>query len=190
MLQTNSTIDGTTFESNANTNSGAIYFEMFSGKLTITNSKFIKNTSSVGGALYAQHIENTPTAISTIEFESWEFTENTSANVLYLYNSNVFSTLKTKYCKFNENVGSAVKIEYGYYEDYNSTFLGNVAEIGAGILMQSYANVSLDSTYFGLNNATRSGGAVYCMLTSNLNATSTTFIENIASEKGGALFME
>ncbi len=160
--------ENASFSKNSSTSEGgAIYALGVAGKVTITQSEFVKNKGTKGGALHG----NTS---STFEIKTTNFTENEGTEGGAVH-GNLRSTFDIENCTFTENKGTSG---------------------GAIYAVSTAPNVALftiKSSSFNKNNASlvsTGGGAIYATTASRFEiSANTTFTENTSANLGGAIYM-
>ena len=192
-------VDNCTFINNYAQYGGAIY--MYGGILEVKNSKFIDNYAyNYGGAIACEYN-------SRAEIKNSNFTKSKSLNdaggAIYLKSSS-FTAEGLNILNSNATFGAAITSIFtdsnlkniylenntakydggGYYQVsgkltiYNSSFIKNNANNGAGLYAGRCENITVSNTLFSNNKAISSAGAFYSILNSDLNTDNITYENN------------
>ncbi|MFC1572566.1 right-handed parallel beta-helix repeat-containing protein [Candidatus Eisenbacteria bacterium] len=176
------------FISNTGDHGGGIYCNDGCSP-TVTNCEFNNNAvSSVGGAMVIHNCEPNITGCAFTNnsagttthgggaiicssgdphFQDCEFSENSAryGGAFYGYNTGAAPTFVT--CTFDDNhanwdsgFGGAVYLEQTTGGLYDCTFTNNTAYGGGAIDFEQAGSISIQQSYFELNNVQQNGGAV------------------------------
>ncbi|MEO8391738.1 MAG: choice-of-anchor Q domain-containing protein, partial [Chloroflexota bacterium] len=167
------------------TNNGSTAVTAANGvNLTVSNSTFTDNISTVGGAIYG--------AYATIAVSDSSFSNNSAGGGSAIASD--FSSVTISDSDFSNNsspagTGSAVLSNTGTSLSIsNSTFTGNSSTFGNGGAVDSFETTTTtitDSTFSG--NSAYAGGAIYGYGGTSLVISNTTFSANTTDSLGGAI---
>mgnify|MGYP001194497546 CR=1 FL=1 len=202
---TNSKFDGNRAEDDVQSLAGAI-FNAEGSNITITNTTFLNNFASYGGAIF--NIGNLTVSESTAFDNEAEFSggvvynfgggvatiqdslffENQAFDGGALVNDNGTLTITTS--EFSDNTvesdgGVLYNMNDGAVTVFGSTFRGNSASF-VGAIYNTQGEVAIFDSTFYQNNSYTQAGAIYN--NDILNITNSTFVENSANDRGGAVY--
>ena len=192
-----------TFMNNSAMYGGAIYLPS-SGKLTISNSKFINNSAHwFGGAIAAQSA--TSISITSTTFEDCQSVDD-AGGAIYAFSSDldvencVFNNCLANFagaiCSLNSNMtvtntnftnnlaryeGGAIYKMYGSSVISKSNFTGNAALNGGALFSDNCTKFEIKNSEFSANTASAYGGAIFSNANPNLTLDTVTFNDNKAS---------
>ncbi|MBQ9026301.1 MAG: hypothetical protein IJ104_08025, partial [Methanobrevibacter sp.] len=137
---------------------GAIYWAGANG--TLSGSKILNNTASIGGGIYYNVTANDCKIINTT-FESNDAVTNGGAIDC---NASRMELINTTFIKNTAYIGGALcrEINATSGKGHNNTFSDNYAEYaGAALAWINATRISIDTYYFYNNHVGYSGGAIY-----------------------------
>ena len=181
------TIQNSVFRGNGKTgaDAGAIYLE---GALEVTNSTFIDNVGTSGGAIYVNN-SNASLKLNQTSFVSNEATYGGAVRITK-------GTLDVNGGNFEQNEseqGGAIRVNSSVTVTIDdATFTGNKSTNAGGGAIYSEAALTVATSTFTSNTAVTLGGAIHCQK-ANLTVTDCSFTENYAGgtatepEFGGAI---
>ncbi|MBR0225624.1 MAG: fibronectin type III domain-containing protein, partial [Thermoguttaceae bacterium] len=176
----NVTIKNSVFSGNVTTHSGAVHiYNVKNGAITISDSKFIGNTSNRA-----------------------TYTDNGSAihggGAVFIENTNQLAPVTISGCEFigNESInarGGAIAFGAGSIATItDSVFDGNTSLWSGGAIEAWSSNVTIDGSLFTGNSATDAGqgyGGAYSAKQSTTKIIKSEFADNYANQQGGALYI-
>lgn len=187
------TITDTVFSANTAAEGGAVYAYDGKADLTVADSRFIGNytsvnqqgTSNYGGAIYGNGKIN----VSQTLFEGNHATEAGAVKIGRTGSESVFtgSEFKDNYAEIRD--GGAIVHSGGKLTVGQTSFTGNKSLAGSGgaILTESTLNITGNSRFSG-NTAARSGGAIQAIYGANVTVDGASFDNNgTQSGNGGAV---
>ncbi|MBR0225946.1 MAG: fibronectin type III domain-containing protein, partial [Thermoguttaceae bacterium] len=200
-------VTNSAFEDNHANNGSAIYVNQ-GVNVTIKNSVFSGNDSTHSSSVIIRSVKNGAITISDSKFigntsNSATYTDNDSVAhggaAIFINKLNQQAPVTISGCEFigNESInarGGAV-----FFEDGNTAtisdciFEGNSALWSGGAIEAWSSNVTIDGSLFTGNSSTDSGqgyGGAYSARQSTTKITHSEFVDNYANQQGGALFIE
>lgn len=183
--------DGATVQYVRRTSNGAVIM-CFAGSTTKTSNgaTFKYNEGAIGGVIYG------PDG-STVNLQNATFEKNYATNVggvIFITGSKSVLSI-TENCKFIGNVsvnnGGAIRIAAGIKkaEVANSTFKSNKSTAGNGGAIHTSTTMTVDSSSFTENNASKDGGAICVADNATSTVTVCTFESNTTTTgNGGAVY--
>lgn len=187
------TITDTVFSANTAAEGGAVYAYDGKADLTVADSRFIGNytsvnqqgTSNYGGAIYGNGKIN----VSQTLFEGNHATEAGAVKIGRTGSESVFtgSEFKENYAEIRD--GGAIVHSGGKLTVGQTSFTGNKSLAGSGgaILTESTLNITGNSRFLG-NTAARGGGAIQAIYGANVTVDGASFDNNgTQSGNGGAV---
>ena len=172
-----------TFMNNSAMYGGAIYLPS-SGKLTISNSKFINNSAHwFGGAIAAQSA--TSISITGTTFEDCRSIDD-AGGAIYAFSSDL-DIENSVFNNCSANFAGAICSLNSELTVTASNFINNLARYEGGAIYKMYGSSVISKSNF-TSNAALNGGAIFTDNCTEFEIKNSEFSSNIASAYGGAIF--
>jgi hypothetical protein len=194
-IHQDSSILSCSFEYNRSDKKGNILLAYRMGVLTFDKCTFYVNESDQGIIMYIISSPETSDRISRVIVRNSTFENNRPyqdiySSLIHVGDSVYASTLETSSNLFQNNIGASIKIDYGNWIEYNSTFINNKSIQAAVARISNGGKADLRDLEVSNNLSSLRGGAFILISMSTLRIRNSNITRNKSLRDGGVIYME
>lgn len=186
-------ISNSTFTKTLEVNLGTVYLAYLGGTVLFQYCNFTEITSAHIGIFYIKTQKDVPldsSSRSYVAIKDSVMSYNSGDFLIYLDDSNIYSSLYTENNYIYNNTGIAFRLEYAYLSDLNSVIQNNTALKGSPMFLNFESKAEMTETYFVNNYGMGRGGAVVLSNKSGFVCKNCYFYQNWSEDSGGAIFLD